>query len=316
MAAVTVVVVSWNTRDLLLRCLRSLADDAAAGRAEVVVVDNHSTDGSAHAARTAAPWAQVLEPEGNLGFGRAVNLAARGLATEWLVAANADAAPEPGALAALLHAGNADRGIGALAPRLILPDGSTQHSVGPLPSVSVAAMFTLGLPRLIPGLGERLCLEGYWDPERAREVPWAIGAFLLLRRRAFDDVGGFDDRQWMYAEDLDLGWRLRDAGWTTRYEPTARVRHANGAATAAAFGEHRSERFMRATYSVIARRRGAMAAWSTATLNLLGAAARLVWMGPLAAADPRWRERWLQTRRWLRAHRQGLRSSAELSGQG
>jgi N-acetylglucosaminyl-diphospho-decaprenol L-rhamnosyltransferase len=314
MAAVTVVVVSWNTRQLLLRCLRALADEAGAGRADVVVVDNHSSDDSAHAARTEAPWAEVLEPGCNLGFGRAVNLAARRLRTDWLVVANADVAPEPGALGALLQAGGADRGIGAVAPRLMLPDGSTQHSVGPLPSVSLAAAFTLGLQRVIPGLGERLCLEGYWDPDRAREVPWAVGAFLLLRRQAFDDVGGFDERQWMYAEDLDLGWRLRDAGWATRYEPAARVRHADGAATAAAFGAYRTERFMCATYSVIARRRGAAAAWSTAALNLLGAAARLVWMAPLAAADPRWRGRWRETRRWLRAHRQGLRSPAELSG--
>src|SRR5581483_2913353 len=135
-----------------------------------------------------------------------------------------------------MRCGARDRGIGAVAPRLIRPDGRTQHSVWPLPTLALAIAFTLGLARVLPGTGERLCLEGYWNPDRAREVPWAIGAFLLLRRAAFDAVGGFDERQWMYAEDLDLGWRLHDAGWSTRYEPAARVLHADGAATAVAFG--------------------------------------------------------------------------------
>src|ERR1019366_47153 len=101
------------------------------------------------------------------------------------------------------------------------------------------------------------------------------GAFLLLRRTAFDAVGGFDHRQWMYAEDLDLGWRLSAAGWITRYEPRARVLHASGAATSAAFGSDRVPRFMRATYAVIVRRRGVARTWITAAINVLGAVARI-----------------------------------------
>jgi GT2 family glycosyltransferase len=314
MATVTVAVVSWNTRDLLVRCLRSLEAEAVSGRARVVVVDNGSSDGSADAARRAAPWAEILRAEGNLGFGPAVNLAARRSDTGWLAIANADVAPEPGALDALVRCGDRDRGIGAVAPRLILPDGRTQHSVGPLPTVPAAAAFALGLARLIPGLGDRLCLEGYWDPERGRDVPWAAGAFLLLRRDAFDAVGGFDERQWMYAEDVDVCWRLHDGGWTTRYEPAARVAHANGAATAGAFGPQRTARFMRATYVVIARRRGVAAAWATAAINVAGTAARLVALTPAALVTPRRRGPWRDCRRWLAAHRQGLRSPADLSG--
>ena len=200
-----------------------------------------------------------------------------------------------------------------MAPSLILPDGRIQHSVGPLPTVWLATAFTLGLAGVIPGLGDRLCLDGYWDPDRAREVPWAVGAFLLLRREAFDAVGGFDERQWMYAEDLDLGWRLHDAGWSTRYEPAARVRHAGAAATSVAFGEDRTGRFMRATYAVIARRRGVPAAWATAAINAVGAAIRLGLLTPVAIASPGRRGPWRDCRRWLAAHRQGLRSPAALA---
>ncbi len=260
------------------------------------------------------PGLRCSQAGGNLGFGPAVNLAARRSDTGWLAIANADVAPEPGALDALVRCGERDLGIGAVAPRLILPDGRTQHSVGALPTVSLAVAFALGLARVIPGLGDRLCLESYWNPERAREVPWAVGAFLLLRRDAFDAVGGFDERQWMYAEDVDVCWRLHDGGWTTRYEPAARVGHANGAATAAAFGPERTARFTRATYAVIARRRGVAAAWATAAINVAGTAARLAWLTPAALVRPSRREPWRDCRRWLAAHRQGLRSAADVTG--
>ena len=309
--AVSVAVVSWNTRELLLRCLDSLAADAAAGLAEVIVVDNGSSDGSADAARAHAPWAEVIEPPKNLGFGRAVNLVAGRTDSQWLAIANADVAPQENALEALL-AGGVDPAVGAVAPRLVLPDGSTQHSVGPLPTIPLALAFNLGLYRLSPRLADRLCLEGHWNPRRGREVPWAIGAFLLVRRTAFDAVGGFDERQWMYAEDLDLGWRLHSAGWATRYEPEATVLHASGAATTMAFGEDRLVQFMRATYAVLLRRRGLLRTRATASINLLGALGRLAWLTPLALIAPRWRARRRECRRWLGAHREGLRPASTL----
>jgi N-acetylglucosaminyl-diphospho-decaprenol L-rhamnosyltransferase len=310
-SAVTVAVVSFNTRDDLLGCLRSLKPEAEAGRAQVVVVDNASTDGSASAARESAPWARVLEAGSNLGFGRAVNLVAAETRSPWLACANADVALEPGALEALLAAG-ADPTVGCVAPRLVLADGSTQHSVYPFPTLPFTAMFNLGLHRLSRRLGDRLCLEGFWDPERARAVPWAIGAFLLLRRDAFLAAGGFDAQQWMYAEDLDLGWRLHAAGWITRYEPRARVLHSAGAATAVVFGDERVARFTRATYAVLLRRRGLARTWLTAAVNVAGAAARVFWMAPLAAVLGRWRAPLARSRMWLAAHLQGLRAPSSL----
>jgi GT2 family glycosyltransferase len=154
-----------------------------------------------------------------------------------------------------------------------------------------------------------MLLEGRYDPERARAVPWAIGAALLARRQAFDAVGGFDERQWIYAEDLDLGWRLRDAGWLLRYEPAAQARHASGASTVPAFGDSRRGRFMRETYAVIERRRGPRVARVTAALNVAGAAGRVAWMTPPALVSRRWRARRRETAAWVTAHREGLRRS-------
>src|ERR1700744_385291 len=202
-APVAIAIVSHDTRDLLLRCLDSVAQDVEAGRAEAWVVDTGSRDGSAPAAREHAPWGTILEPQGNIGSGRAVNLVAARTDGAWLLCANADVELEPGTLSAMLAAA-ADGRVGAVAPRLILPDGRTQHSVHSLPTLRFTVAFNLGAPALSPRLADRLLLHGRYDADRARQVAWAIGAMLLLRRAAFDAVGGFDERQWMYAEDLDM----------------------------------------------------------------------------------------------------------------
>ncbi len=105
-------------------------------------------------------------------------------------------------------------------------------------------------------------------------MPWAHGAFVLFRRAAFDAVGGFDERQWMYAEDIDIAWRLREAGWRFAYEPGARVRHAGSAAAVQAFGDERSARHIRAVYAWMARRRGLRRARAFAVVNTVGSALR------------------------------------------
>lgn len=313
-APVSIAVVSYNTRELLERCLSSLAPSVKDGTAEVVVLDNASEDGSAELAKEVAPWATVIEPGANLGFGRAVNRAARESASEWLAVANADVELEPGALDAMREAG-ANRLVGAVAPRLILPDGSTQESVGPLPTIPLALIFNSGIYRVLPALGDHHCLPGFWNPERPRAVPWAVGAFLMVRRSAFEEVGGFDERQWMYAEDLDLCWRLGDAGWRVCYAPQARVKHVSGASTLDAFGPDPVARYMRETYAVILRRRGRLRTHITAALNVLGAAARLAWLTPASLVVRRLRGPRAACRLWLSAHLQGLESPERLLGE-
>ncbi|MFL5906678.1 MAG: glycosyltransferase family 2 protein [Solirubrobacterales bacterium] len=317
-SAVAVAVVSWNTRELLRRCLLSMQPYAEEGAADVWVVDNGSRDGSPEMVRVDFPWARLLEPGENLGFGRAVNLAARESGSQWIAASNADVELLPGSLEGLVQAMEADPAAGAAAPRLILPDGSTQHSVHRFPSPSLALMFGLAVHRLNHRIGDHLCLEGWWNPDRAREVDWAHGAFLLTRRKAFEQVGGFDESQWLYAEDIDLAWRLRKAGYRVRYVPDARVRHAAGAAARHAFGDPgRERRHMEATYVWLAKRRGVMLARLTAALNFAGAVLRLL---PLSLLAPIWPARWgparHRARRYLRLHGRGLREPLGLGGPG
>jgi len=293
---VAVAVVSWNTRELLRGCLESLEADAEAGLAEVWVVDNASSDGSADMVRSDFGWAHLLTLDENVGFGPAVNRVAARSDAAWIAPANADVAVEPGALRALVQAGERDPGAGAVAPRLVLPDGSTQHSVYRFPTVPFTAAFNAGLYRVSRRVREAMLLEGMWDPSRARTVDWSIAALLVVRRAAWDAAGGFDEAQWMYAEDLDLGWRLARAGWHTRYEPSARVRHHASASTRQAWGDDRTARWQRATYEWMLRRRGVTRTRAAAALNVGGALAR-------AALFPRARRANLG---WARLHRMGL----------
>ena len=272
-APVTVAVVSYETRELLDRCLAALAPTGA----EIWVVDNASRDGSAQMVRERHPRAHLVASGANLGFGAAVNLVAeRAPRTPWLLIANADTELEPGALEALLAAGEADPGAGVLAPRLVLPDGRTQHSLHPFPTLAFTLAFNLGLGARSRRWGDRMCLEGSWDPERPRRAPWAIGALLLVRREAWEAAGGFDPAQWLYAEDLDLGWRVAQAGWATRYVPEARVRHAESAAIGAVWGDAKTARWMAATYDWMHRRRGPLLTRLVALVNVVGAGARWV----------------------------------------
>src|SRR5205807_1663593 len=224
-------------------------------------------------------WVHLIASEENLGFGSAINLVARRTSSEWLAPANADIALRPGALERMLEAGARDPGAGAIAPRLVLPNGETQHSVFAFPTITFSFLLAIGGFRLSSTIGDRLAFPGHWNTERARRVPWAIAAFLLFRRAAFGQAGGFDERQWMYAEDLDLGWRLKQAGWATRFEPRACVDHESAASTTQLFGPELAPHWQRSTYAFIARRRGPMYARAVALLNLIGAiwrSARLV----------------------------------------
>lgn len=271
-APVTVAVVSWNTRDLLDACLRSLHPAVRAGLADVWVVDNASTDGSPAMVAERHPWVHLVAEGRNLGYGPAANLVAERTSSPWIVVSNSDVELEPDALERLVAAGEADARAGAVAPRLVLPDGSTQHSVWGFPTLPTALVQNLG--RYAPrALAERLVTRGGWDPDRGRRVPWAVGAFLLVRRTAWDAIGGFDPDQWMSAEDLDFGWRLRGAGWTTRYEPRAIVHHHESSATRTVWGDDLPLHWQRCAYAWMVRRRGRARTAAVGALNLAGSAA-------------------------------------------
>jgi len=315
MPDVAIAIVSYNTRALLDECLRSLRPDVDAGLAEVWVVDNASTDGSADMVEAEHRWARLIRSQDNLGYGPAVNVVAERTDTPWIAPANSDLSFTPGAVRALLQTGVAHPEAGAIAPRLILPDGSTQQSVQPFPSVTTSLLIASRAASFSGAARRRLYLPGAWDPDVAQDVPWATGAFLIVRREAWDQVGGFDAEQWMYAEDLDLGWRLAKAGWTTRYEPRAVVHHHESAASKVAFGGQEGvvDKWVRANHAWMVRRQGLARTWASSAITAAEAGLRVAALGLLARRSPeRFGEKLAWARRDLRGARSGLRPKSEL----
>jgi N-acetylglucosaminyl-diphospho-decaprenol L-rhamnosyltransferase len=304
-APVAVAVVSWNTRELLERCLASLRADSESGLADVWVVDNGSTDGSAEMVEEAFPWVTLVRAPENLGYGRAANLVAERTSSAWVAPANSDIELRPGALELLLRTGEATPEAGCVAPRLILPDGSTQSSVQPFPSIRGSLRAAAGGAPPTVRAGAEAARTG-----RPVRVDWATGAFVLVPRGAWDAVGGFDPRHWMYAEDLDLAWRLARAGYPSWYDPRAQVLHHLSIAAAHAFGdeEARAVRWMAANQRWLKRRRGSAYAAAYSATHLMLASLRLA-RGSLGTALGRpgardRRERALRSvRRQLRARR-------------
>ena len=195
----------------------------------VTVVDNASGDGTPAAVAAAFPDVDVVALETNLGFGAGTNIGIRRGGAPYVLALNPDAAVEEGTLATLLELMEADPLIGCAGPALYQEDGTFDHAARrsfPTP-VSSLGHFT--------GIGRKLgsgALAAYRAPDVERGPVDAVnGAFMLLRRRALDDIGVFDEGYWMYMEDLDLNWRLARKGWITFYEPSVRAIHSKGGTT-------------------------------------------------------------------------------------
>ncbi len=225
------VVVNYESGPLLLACVESLLADTSAGRPEIVVVDNGSRDGSVDTLRRRLPAVEVIDPGENLGYARAAN---RGIArTRAAVVAvcNPDLVVEPGTAAAMLARFDAEADLAAAGPVIRNPDGSQYPSARTEPSPFDAAGHAL-FGRVRPrNRFTRRYRQLDVDPGVARDVDWLSGAMLFLRRAAIDSVGGWDERYFMYVEDVDLGWRLRRLGWRVAYEPGGAAVHVQGAST-------------------------------------------------------------------------------------
>ena len=238
---ITVVIVSWNTRQALERCLASLQQAARQGSLEIIVVDNGSTDGSQAMVAERFPSVRLIQNRDNLGYGKAVNIGVKAGTGRHTLILNSDCELASGALAGMAGQLDRDPAVGGLFCRLLNPDGSLQPSVHeqfPSPWGMLGDLFGWSSLRHAvyrrPRLHRWLLRGTLRAHEEERDVEWGGGACLLMRRSAFDAVGGFDERFFMYYEDLDLCHRLRDAGHRLRYVPTATAVHHWGESTAQA----------------------------------------------------------------------------------
>jgi N-acetylglucosaminyl-diphospho-decaprenol L-rhamnosyltransferase len=227
------VVVNYEAGAALCDCVRSLLADTSAGPApQVVVVDNGSSDGSAAAVAHAMPTVTVLRPGANVGYARAANLGIAATDAAIVAVCNPDLEVREGAAAALVRRLATEHDLGAVGPMICNTDGTVYPSARSVPRLRDAVGHgLLGLVwRTNPFTRRYRQLDA--DPSRARDVDWVSGAAVWLRRDALAAVGGWDERYFMYVEDVDLCWQLRQRGWRVGYEPGAVVTHVQGATTA------------------------------------------------------------------------------------
>lgn len=224
-----IILVSWNTRELLLACIEALPAALGDLRAEIWVVDNGSHDGSVAAVRARFPTVQVIANQGNLGFASANNQAMRASAGRYALLLNSDTLAEPGSIERLVRFADSRPRAGLVGGLLLNPDGSFQYSFADFPSL---------LSELLSasGLGERLIFRSFpsYSPRRSQAIRQANvipGACMLARREAFRQVGLMDAGYFMYSEEPDWCLRMHRAGWEIWYMPEARIRHYGGQST-------------------------------------------------------------------------------------
>lgn len=225
---VDIVIVNWNSGNLLRDCLASISAHSQ-GLAGVIVVDNGSSDGSADVEdENSGLPIEVIRTGSNLGFGKACNIGSRAGSAPYILFLNPDAALFEDTLRSALDFMNSAESadIGVCGARLEETGGSIQAHCANFPTVSVFLVEALGLTKVSPRF-KGLFMTGF-DHKTSRDVDHVIGAFYLVRRRAFEQVGGFDERFFMYLEDLDLSLRVRRAGWRVRYNAEVTAFHKGG----------------------------------------------------------------------------------------
>jgi GT2 family glycosyltransferase len=273
LARLTVVIANWGTPDLTIRSAKAAIADGVPAE-QVVVVDNGSEDDSYARFQDELRECELVRLEENIGFARASNLGARMLPADAFLFLNNDAFVEkPGSIAALLDC-LSDTGVGLVAPRVLNPDLTLQPTVVPTSSPLVELVRASGLSRFVPNAVQP-GWSTHWDHATAREVQAVNGAVLLVRGRTWEELGGFDEQAYMYAEDLDLCWRAGKSGWKVWFTPEAEFVHLGNVAS----GRHwsnprRAEMVGRAEAAMIRRHLSRPSASVTVGLIAAGLAAR------------------------------------------
>jgi GT2 family glycosyltransferase len=229
MTDLSIVIVNWNTRDLLARCLQAVNDTTRDLDFETIVVDNASSDDSVAMVEELYPQVRVVANSENVGFGRANNQAVSWARGRYLLLLNPDAFVHEGTVERLVGFMDAHPDAGAAGCRLFYEDGTLQRSCAAFPTVATELWAALWLDKLFPAhpvFGKYLMT--YWDMGDVREVDSLLGACLILRREAIDKTGLFDEQFFMYSEEVDLCMRLKRAGWKIYFVADAEATHTWG----------------------------------------------------------------------------------------
>ncbi len=233
----SVIVVSWNTKDLLRACLSSLQSELKTlcpeQDCEVFLVDNNSADGSAQMAAAEFPWVRLTANSDNKGFAAANNQALAHATGDFVLLLNPDTEVKPGALRILIDFFSTHAKAGVVAPQLLNTDGSIQRSCRAFPSFIGMVFELVGLSRMFPAgskygakFREYKMLD--WQHDDERQVDQPEGACLMIKRQLLDQIGTLDEGYWMLFEEVDWCFRAKKAGWEIWFTPAAQVVHHYG----------------------------------------------------------------------------------------
>lgn len=228
----TIIIVSWNTRDILLNCIKSISDEILPVSHQIIVVDNASSDNSVEAVRESFPEVIVIENHANFGFAKANNVAITRSKSEYVCLVNSDVIVLSGCIEALLEFMRRHTDVGIIGPKLLNADGSFQLSCKRFPTLWKTLCVALGLHKLFPH-SSLFCGTQMTDLDEnaIQDVQSIAGAFCLVRRSAIDQVGLLDEDFFFYGEDVDWCKRFHDAGFRVIYYPLAKAVHLGGSSS-------------------------------------------------------------------------------------
>ena len=233
MVDLSIIIISWNVKELLCGCLgsiqRSLEKRGGSLRAETIVLDNASSDGSANMVRQEFPWVHLMASPTNLGFAKGNNLALAESQGRYILLLNPDTEAVGDSLGVMVDYMEAHPKVGALGPQLLNEQGEVQSSRRRFPTLATAFLESTTLQRWF---SDNRAVRRYYFADVPQDliqpVDWVVGACILVRREAINEVGPLDERFFMYSEELDWCYRLKGRGWEVVYLPTAQVIHQEG----------------------------------------------------------------------------------------
>ncbi len=247
----SIIIVNWNTKELLLPCVKSVLESGQGISSELIVVDNGSWDGSGDEVRKTFPFIQFVENEKNLGFAKAVNQGLRKASGRYILLLNPDTEVKNGAIHELLSFMESHSGTGVAGAQLLNSDGSKQNSIANFPSLATELLNKRFLrwlfPKRFPGK-ER----SYSEPV---EVDSVIGACMMVRRDALDQVGFLDEDYFLFLEETDWCYRMKRGGWKICHVPQADVYHFQGKSAEAERKRAKVE-YYRSRYHFFKKNRG------------------------------------------------------------
>ncbi|MEW5988582.1 MAG: glycosyltransferase family 2 protein [Chloroflexota bacterium] len=226
--SLSIIIVSWNVRELLRACLNSIAAGRGQLDLEVIVVDSGSTDGSPAMIQAEFPWVRLIGRPDNVGFPKGNNLGIREASGRAILLLNPDTEVVGDALIHLVEYLNDHPDVGAVGPQLLNPDGSIQSSRRRFPTLATGFFESTWLEGLAPAAVLRHYYAQDLPDNETADVDWLVGAGLLVRREVLEQVGRLDEGYFMYSEELDWCRRIKAAGWRVVYLPTAQVIHHVG----------------------------------------------------------------------------------------